>query len=194
MLVSLYCSFVIGLIFVGMILSYTKKRQGRQYALGRNPAPSIRHFAKFSKILFFINMLVSLISFWFRPQAFLTLFDNPLLEVFGASIVLGSYAALHMSFKALGDAYSPMFDAYLPKQIVRNGMYRYIRHPIYLFNLLINLGLCLASGSALVLLSSVISSCYVFRAIQLEEEYLTSHFAEYAEYRACSWRILPFLY
>ena len=78
--------------------------------------------------------------------------------------------------------------------LVQHGLYKWIRHPIYL-------GEFLAFGGLLVLAASplTIAVYVVFVALQLyrlviEEQTLTTAYPEYAEYRARTARLLPGVY
>lgn len=78
--------------------------------------------------------------------------------------------------------------------LVQHGLYKWIRHPIYL-------GEFLAFGGMLVLTASplTISIYVVFTALQVyrlvvEEQTLAAAYPEYAEYRARTARLLPGVY
>jgi protein-S-isoprenylcysteine O-methyltransferase Ste14 len=78
--------------------------------------------------------------------------------------------------------------------LVQHGLYKWIRHPIYL-------GEFLAFGGLLVLSASLLTIAVygVFVALQLyrlvvEERTLTDAYPSYAEYRARTARLLPGVY
>jgi len=87
-----------------------------------------------------------------------------------------------------------MFDAYMPFELVRSGIYSYIRHPIYTFNLCVSFGLALSSGIILVAIAASIGFAFVLRSTFLEEEYLSIEYEEYTAYRAKTWRFIPFVF
>lgn len=81
--------------------------------------------------------------------------------------------------------------AVLPGQaLVRSGLYRCIRHPIYLGDLLLVAGLELALNSWLVLLALPLAA-YIGRKAGQEEAILAAGFPGYREYAASSGRFLP---
>ena len=69
-------------------------------------------------------------------------------------------------------------------RLVQNGMYAHTRNPMYLGNLLIAVGMCMASGSPAAYLVLIPLFVFVYHAIMVTEEtYLHRTFgAEYAEY------------
>ena len=77
--------------------------------------------------------------------------------------------------------------------IVTNGIYSIIRHPIYLTLIIINIGIALVFNSWLALIVSVFISILPVLTIFREEEYLTTKFPhEYGEYmKSVKWRLIP---
>ncbi len=78
-------------------------------------------------------------------------------------------------------------------ELITHGIYRTIRHPMYLAVLLCGLAACVAYGSAwkwsaLALLAGVLA----FK-IRREERMLLAHFADYAIYRSRTKAIIPYL-
>jgi protein-S-isoprenylcysteine O-methyltransferase Ste14 len=82
----------------------------------------------------------------------------------------------------------------LPSQVlVTRGIYRYIRHPIYLGDVLLLTGFELALNSWLFVLGFFIAMIVIRQAFQ-EEELLSNAFPEYVEYRLRTKRFLPFVF
>ena len=81
-------------------------------------------------------------------------------------------------------------------RIVRTGPYRLLRHPSYTGVLLacLGLGICIGNWVSLVLLVVPTTFALLWR-IRIEEEALTEAFgAEYGDYSAKTYRLMPFLY
>lgn len=81
-------------------------------------------------------------------------------------------------------------------QLIETGIYRQIRHPIYLSYLLLFTGYCLMIGSiwSLILLALV---CFVWfgNRIKIEEDMLENKFGEeYKAYKQKTKKLLPFVY
>jgi protein-S-isoprenylcysteine O-methyltransferase Ste14 len=76
--------------------------------------------------------------------------------------------------------------------VVRHGIYRFIRHPIYVGDLLLLTGLELALNSWLVLGVLVLTPIVLARAIR-EEELLKQSLTGYRDYCRTSKRFIPFV-
>jgi protein-S-isoprenylcysteine O-methyltransferase Ste14 len=81
------------------------------------------------------------------------------------------------------------------QRLVTDGLYRRIRHPLYLGEITRNLGFTLVLtsgyGFALVLLGSL----FLLVRIQREERMMLDEFGdEYREYMARTWRLIPHVY
>jgi protein-S-isoprenylcysteine O-methyltransferase Ste14 len=80
-------------------------------------------------------------------------------------------------------------------QLVRSGPYKHLRHPIYTGALGMYLGLALMAGRLGSLLGLALVVLAYLRKVGLEERLLQSAFGSaFADYRACSWAIVPLLY
>jgi protein-S-isoprenylcysteine O-methyltransferase len=79
------------------------------------------------------------------------------------------------------------------QQIERGGTYRFIRHPGYLGSLLCLNGIGLASGNALVVVASILTTCAAYRyRIRVEDAMLIKAFGEaYERYRRSTRALIP---
>lgn len=79
--------------------------------------------------------------------------------------------------------------------IIRNGVYKSIRHPSYLGSLISFLGLGLAFGNWLTTVVIFLPICTAFlHRIRIEEAALGNAFPEYAEYMKQTKRLVPRVY
>jgi len=102
----------------------------------------------------------------------------------GGGISLWSLWHLRASFSILAEARSP----------VTSGPYRYVRHPLYLGEAMMMLGLCLMIGTSLALLFwASLNALQVIRA-RIEERKLASQFEEYRRYQQRTRFIVPGVY
>lgn len=95
------------------------------------------------------------------------------------------------SLVVLGRCFGMMPEA---RGLVRRGPYRWIRHPIYLGEMVSALGLVVAATSVFILLLfAAFCAVQYWRAV-LEEHALEEAFPEYADYRRRTYRLLPGLH
>jgi len=80
----------------------------------------------------------------------------------GGIVALSGLVVLDRSFLALGKHFAPCDRGALPRERVRNGPYRLLKHPIYVANLLIFGGMAVQSCSWLIAISWVILAVIYF--------------------------------
>ncbi len=96
--------------------------------------------------------------------------------------------------RTLGDALSPFTEPRDAAPLVTDGLYRWIRHPMYLSQAFIAVGAPLTLGSRVVLLLAVPALIVLALRILREEDALARTYPEYSRYAARTKRILPFVY
>lgn len=98
------------------------------------------------------------------------------------------------SFKALGKNHSP--DVLIKKehQLVTNSFYKRIRHPQYLFQILIDLGVALATLSYIIFPFAVLQIFLLVKRAKLEEQLLHKHFSNsFLDYKSKTGFFIPFI-
>lgn len=100
----------------------------------------------------------------------------------GIIISLAGVALLVASKRALGWNYSPVFDGYVPFRIVDDGVYRYLRHPMYVARLTIAAGACVMTGTAWLAVAWLVALGWYWQAAMLEEADLARWFPGYRLY------------
>jgi protein-S-isoprenylcysteine O-methyltransferase Ste14 len=76
-------------------------------------------------------------------------------------------------------------------QLVRHGVYRWIRHPLYTSVMTLSLGWAVARGSALTLVLAVALIVLLRLKAGREEHWLGEQFPEYADYARRVARFIP---
>lgn len=100
-----------------------------------------------------------------------------------------------LSYKKLGEYYSPEIAVFKSHKLVTDGFYKSIRHPQYLFQILSDFGAGLATLSFLVspMVIFILMPLFILRA-KYEEKLLSEKFKdEWIEYKKRSGFLLPFL-
>lgn len=116
------------------------------------------------------------------------------LRVIGMAIYLVGLAMAIAGRLQLGKNWANIEDYQVTteQQLVRNGLYGYVRHPIYAGDILMLMGLELTLNSWLVL-ASLVPLLVVFRQSKVEEALLALRYPDYHEYRVHTKRFVPFI-
>lgn len=79
-------------------------------------------------------------------------------------------------------------------ELVKSGIYKYIRNPMYLSQLLFFGIMIINLFSVYRLIVYLVFLINFIYKIQYEEILLNSHFKEFTQYKKTSWRLIPFIY
>src|SRR5437879_3882322 len=133
--------------------------------------------AKFVILAPILPLMILVAMFWHAPW-------TP-MRVAGLVIFVLSFGMLTLARVQLGNSFSITPQA---KQLVKRGIYSKVRHPVYVFGLLLFFGLILyINMPILFLVLAVLIPVQVMRA-RAEERVLEEKFgAEYADYRKTTW-------
>lgn len=192
---SILLSIVHVMTFYLYVAKYARLRKNQNYAQQDKPPVEDMPLArKITKLAFVASSLLVLLGFWIQDTR-LGYFQAPFpLRAAGVLITLCAFLFLSRSLDQLGKNYSPLFDTHRPLCIVDSGPYKYIRHPVYLCNILILLGYVFSGASIPVFVLSLWGWGYMLRSIAREEAFLAKEFPGYPAYQKRTWRIVPYVY
>jgi len=153
-------------------------------------------------MLFFLSgPLILLLAFYenkFIISEYIPLYNNVIVSIIGLIIMnLGAIIMLSSRFQLNKYTYGGgSLSDNKEQNLVTFGMYKYIRHPLYLGGLILTIGLELAFRSIIMLISHTTIFFLIFRARMIrEEEVLGTKFGEeYARYKRKTARLFPLLY
>ncbi|BFI73424.1 arginine/ornithine antiporter ArcD [Nanoarchaeota archaeon] len=96
----------------------------------------------------------------------------------------------------LGKYYLPYIGIAESQQIIKKGIYKYIRHPGYFGEMLIFLGLGFVTFNIVGVLASIIVDIFVYVGEVLpEEKYMIDKFGdEYKQYMKETYRFIPYIF
>lgn len=81
------------------------------------------------------------------------------------------------------------------QQLVKDGLYKHIRHPLYLGEILRNSGIVSIFSSGYGILLVMIGTVFLLLRIKLEEEMLVEAFGpDYEDYKRKTKRLIPYIY
>jgi len=158
----------------------------------RGPAPVSNQSLQLG-ILFFLSSAV----LWFLPFAdrrhILTLHENS-WRYFGLVLCAIGVIIRLLALKALGTFFSAYVTLQSNHRLVREGVYKQIRHPLYLSLLLIPTGIALIFASVLALPILALAIIFIFDRIGKEESLLAERFGpSFEDYRRNTWKLIPHL-
>ncbi len=180
----------VGLIVHKLVWEVLKRRSQKAHSTQKSAPNFMVSIIKIGKM--------SVLGFLLIQTLFLELLPishNPSgIKTIGLCLYFAGLVTAILGRLKLGDNWVDLEEyQVMPDQdLVRQGIYRYVRHPIYGGDLLLILGLQLALNSWLVLMV-VPLFVIVFRQTLAEEEVLARAFPHYREYCRRTKRFVPFL-
>lgn len=127
---------------------------------------------------------------------YLPISHRKVLPYSGLIIILLGMLIRFISIRTLGRFFTVDVAIRKDHKIIKNGIYRYIRHPAYASSLLefIGFGLSLNNWISLLVVIIPVTVAFINR-IKVEEKLLTDKFGnEYSEYMDRTYRLLPWIY
>ncbi|MCL2881885.1 MAG: isoprenylcysteine carboxylmethyltransferase family protein [Coriobacteriia bacterium] len=118
------------------------------------------------------------------------------LSIVGLLLGVAGLIIRYSAFTTLGRFFSRTLREAEDHTLITSGIYHFIRHPGYLSDLLIFIGLALAMSNLITLIVIVVTfvAAYTYR-IRVEERMLIEIFGErYREYQKHSKRLIPFIF
>lgn len=136
---------------------------------------------------------------WFLPFAdrrdLLVFRGADLLRYLGLGLCSTGGTLRWVAMRTLGRQFSGYVTLQENHQLVQSGIYRHIRHPIYLGTVLTFPGWALIFRSWLAVPALVLTTAFVAARIRQEEKLLQDTFgADFEAYRRRTWRLIPHLY
>ena len=156
----------------------------------RKKIDSFSSFIYVQKYLRLSTLIVAIFSIYSNHAL---LYEIPEISYtfLGSSLCALSVVLLFVARFNLSDNYSPCYNMKAPNDFIQHGLYKVIRHPIYLSNLILVLGVFLVSGSIWIILNFAILFIYYFLSALKEEKYLTKKFPRYKKYQTNTSMFIP---
>lgn len=116
---------------------------------------------------------------------------SPAAEIVSTMLVLVGTASAAYVLGQLGRSFSIMAEA---RQLVTSGVYRYVRHPLYLAEELAAIGVAVQFLSYWTVAILCLQIAFQLRRMRNEETVLAAAFPTYAAYRERTARLIPGVY
>jgi protein-S-isoprenylcysteine O-methyltransferase Ste14 len=179
-----------GLIIHKLVWEVLKRRQGDGVSRPRAARSARLQLVKAVKVAILLGIAAQTLTADLLPIAE----DATLLRILGAVIYTTGLIVAIVSRLQLGSNWSDIETAKVLRDqaVVAIGVYRYIRHPIYVGDLLLLIGLQLSLNSWLVIAALLISPVVLWQAIT-EEKMLVESLPGYGAYCMRTKRFIPFV-
>jgi protein-S-isoprenylcysteine O-methyltransferase Ste14 len=179
-----------GLVTHKIVWELLKRSSGQHAAQRRSTATSTITFVKAVKVAILVGIMAQTLMTDILPimtQAFI-------LRVVGVAIYTAGLLVAIFSRVHLGGNWSDieMGQVLRHQAVVSKGLYSYVRHPIYVGDLLLLLGLELSLNSWLVLGVVILTPVVMWKAVR-EEQMLVQRLPGYEIYRGRTKRFIPFV-
>lgn len=154
------------------------------------PINGLKYLVKLGKTVVLLLLVVQTLFLNILPLSS----DPARLRLIGTIIYFVGLLVAIVGRVQLGRNWANLEDyQVLPDQsLIQTGIYKYIRHPIYIGDVLLLLGLELALNSWLVL-GVVVLFLYVIFQARKEENILANAFPDYADYRKKTKMFIPYI-
>ncbi len=166
-------------------------------ARSAKPARQQEHFAK-RLMVYWLPLLIAALLLgpgeWFGHSLLREQFVPHTTRVYAVGLALAVAGAVLsiVSRRLLGRNWSATVQLKQEHELITNGPYRFVRHPIYTGLLLLFLGNAVMVGDWRGLLAVALVSVSFWRKLRLEEVWLTAHFGEpYRRYQARTKALIP---
>lgn len=146
-------------------------------------------YLQLSSLLVLFYALMDFMEYHFSRMDVL----EPGIVVAGFVVFIFNSVLRYQAITTLGSFYNPRVAIYQEHCLITEGIYRRIRHPMYLSAILnvIAISLIFSSWGALLIMLFAVLPAVVYR-INIEEEFLLKHLgSEYQRYMEQSKRMIP---
>ena len=117
--------------------------------------------------------------------------DGALPNLLSTACVLIGLVMMLVTIRHLGRSFSLVPQA---RTVVQTGPYRWIKHPLYLAEEFVILGVVLQYLTPVTVLVLVLHICVQVCRILYEEDLLRRTCPEYSSYEASRWRLVPYVW
>ncbi|WP_430883329.1 methyltransferase family protein [Fusibacter sp. JL216-2] len=117
--------------------------------------------------------------------------EKLLVTIIGITMVCTGTLFRGISIRTLGNFFSRDVEKWNNHRVIDSGVYKKIRHPAYLGNIVQVIGFPLVLNSYLCLTLSLITIVTFIWRIKVEEEFLKNEFPEYVCYTKRTNRLIP---
>ena len=170
----------------------TGAKKGLKSTIGASREKPKTYLQKFPLILATLTLIALILAIF---QIFTLPYTNTnmILRLIGLIIYLIFSWIQIWSYRTLGESYSQEIVILKNHKLVTSGPFKFIRHPQYVAQILMDLGAGVATLSYIIIPLAIIQIPFVIMRANLEEKLLSKHIKEFAEYKSKSGFMIPFI-
>jgi protein-S-isoprenylcysteine O-methyltransferase Ste14 len=143
-------------------------------------------------MLYFLGSLTSVLDF-IIIQHLTYRFD--FVSLLGFVLLIAGLGIRLQATRTLGEYFSPKTRVLPEHKLIKSGIYKHIRHPIYLGSMLAFFSITLIFHSLIGFMVTALAIPFILNRIRVEEQMFTEKFGdEYKEYIKKSKKLVPYLY
>jgi protein-S-isoprenylcysteine O-methyltransferase Ste14 len=120
--------------------------------------------------------------------------SNNIITITAITIVFIGIIIRGLSIKYLGKYFSREVETWDDHTLIKDGIYKYIRHPAYLGNILQIIGFPLILNSYYSLVLSALMIYLFLKRIEVEEKFLAKKLPEYKSYQKDTYKMIPYIW
>ena len=152
---------------------------------------------KNSLLIIWITIAISItLGILVTNNIYVPISKTSLINYTGLVLIVLGIAIRLIAIRTLGKFFTVNLNLAEDHLLIKNGLYKYIRHPSYSGSLLsfLGFGLSLNNWPALIVIFIPVLLSFIYR-INIEEKLMSGQFGkEYDEYKKLTKRIVPFIY
>jgi protein-S-isoprenylcysteine O-methyltransferase Ste14 len=187
----LYAQTIVLLSLAALYLERYGKKNSSYDKERKSVGGGLSLFAVIYKPVILLTFIVSVASLWADHPLLLEMHQSDLMRTLGLVLATASSIFFVVAISDLGENYSPCYDLRKPGSVVKEGIYSYVRHPVYASNLLLLAGLAVMTGSIWNLVFFAIVAYFYVSSIKQEEVELVEQDPSYEEYKKSTGMLLP---
>ena len=116
-------------------------------------------------------------------------------SIVGWALVVTGLALTFVAAGTLRRFYSPSLRMRMDHRLITNGIYRFVRHPLYTGVGMATVGILVVASSLYGFLTLLVLIPLVLNRIRIEEKMLTAEFGDsYRAYKKATHKLIPFIY